>query len=375
MLIGLLAACLPPVGTLVPMTAEVRAPSGIVVQVFDPGRNDAEFRGCDAGECRIMIHRREAVAGGWRTRPFDERGFGPVVVLPEEALARVVRLPDCAPAPTPETPREVRRPARREGFRLPPLDARLTTPLAPATPPAADPPVAAVIARAVVAAPVEPPAEPYPGLRISAPSEASPAPVEPGRFTTADGRVSGRVLPDGRVQFEGRGGIVPLDDPAPVKGNPWDRIPPLEGGVGVAGEGLNALDGADIYAPQKRAFLEETRAERLALYRRHRRAAELDHSALHAACSAAIRDLEGDARKARLFLLWAEIAPQDDPVAQASAAAARRHVERQIRERLPREAGGYSLAELIELNLCRGPPLFDPYGDPGLPVQVADGCE
>lgn len=377
MLIGLFAACLPPVGTLLPLTAEVRAPSGVVVRVFDPRRTDAEFRGCVDGECRIMMHGRERQGAAWVPRPFERRGFGPVVVLPIETFEQVVRLPACAPAPPVEAPesrppdRPVRRPRRQaRAFEPPPIDARLTTPLAPPRAPPSGPPVRTVIARAMI----DGPTDSLPGLSVAAPTSAGREATQAGRFTTQDRRVSGRVLPDGRVHFEGGPTVQSLDDPAPVKGNPWDRFPPMAGGVGGRGEGLNALDGADIYAPQKRAFLEETRAERFEMYRRHRRSRLVDHSALHRACAAAL-DLPAAARKTRLFLLWDEVETAPAAEAQASADAARHYIEEVIRARLPRGAGGYSVEEIIELNLCRAPPLFDPYADPDLPAQVARRCE
>jgi hypothetical protein len=146
------------------------------------------------------------------------------------------------------------------------------------------------------------------------------------------------------------------------------------GGVGGRGEGLNALDGADIYAREKRLFLERTAPQRAAMRRAQRRRALADHRALHAACNAAVEQMSGEARRTRLFMLWDEVADHPLPDAVASARSARAYIERIVRERLPRRSGGYSLDELVRLNLCRAPPLFDPYADPELPDRVAAAC-
>lgn len=376
--IGLLTACLPAVGTVLPLKSPLRVPTGVVVQVFSPARNDAEFRGCDADTCRVMLHARRQGPNGWQPVPFDERGFGPVVELPRELLARTVRLPTCQPDPAPPAPApRRRRRVVRAAIPVAPPSAQQRSTEQPETHPSntpprpptwADrapfaPPPHVLSARATPHAPDAPP-----GLDLSTPTAPVEAPAQVGPFVTSGGRVSGEILPDGRVRFDPPP-IVTLEAAGPdlAPRSPLDA--PRLLGVGGRGEGLNALDGADIYAREKRLFLERTAPERAAMRAAARRQALVDHQALYAACDAAMR-LDGAARRARLFALWDEVSQAPLPDATASTRSVRAYLERRIRAELPRDAGGYPLDELMRLNRCRPPPLFDPYAE----LETAPPC-
>lgn len=290
--------CLPIVGRTTTLQRPVEAHVGVVVRVFGAGTHDAEFRGCDdlAATCELRLHRRR----DGRPMPLGQRGFGALVVLPRDALFDYIEPPDCArPQPRREEVKRERPPMRRA-----------PTPTAPVAPPieAAAVPVDPTLARIAAAPPPQqllaelgdgalsggvgeaPPlvALPEPGLRVGLTPRVAVEVDEAGQVTFHDAvelRGPGQMEPHRRYRVAGVG---PFDlawsgqygEPDaldPASASEREARDGASAGLGVGGtaEGLNALDGVDIDAPAKRAYMAATRPARLARAEAHRRRATL----------------------------------------------------------------------------------------------------
>ncbi len=284
--------CLPEEGTTLEIDEPIRAHLGVVVRVFTHPEFEAELRSCAHGECGVNVHRRSRWRGGWRRS--DPSGLGESVVIPEAELAAHLRLPPCE-AVEPQIVRTRRRPKRPIAEPAPPTPPKV----APPEPPE---PAAARLAAA-------PPPDEL--LRRVASGELGGAPVgeaevgvwrlpDVGETMALDGRVAVEVDEEGRVTFSrnmglrGPGsvaanqsyevlGVGPFslgfqgqyEDPEAADPGTGDQQLARQGlpagGAEMRGEGLNALDGVDIDAPLKRAFMAatwEARVERARAFRR-----------------------------------------------------------------------------------------------------------
>lgn len=380
--------CLPPVGRLMPLAEPLVAQLGVLDITFDPDRHDAEFRGCalDGGAtCELSLHKRVEREGAWVTASFEERGFGEAVTVPRDALAAAVRLPPCVepeppPPPVKTPPKPVKKPRRAPKRRAP----------EPAPPPGPDADPEAIARARIAGAPgVEALVEGayHPGITFN--DRPAPAPLfvvpEPGERLRIDERVVVEVAEDGTVTFH----RAPAGPPAETGwwlqqpdratgGRHRSKAQALMESQAIAGmqatargEGLNALDGADIDAPIKRAYMEATRAARMAMYaEQRRRALNLAIFRLEDQL-AAVRDSEVRAaeKAAAVFRLWAEASNETEAAVDgrhASAGAeARDHVESFVRRAWRRAPAGFDRAALVELHRANGwvpgKPVFDPY--------------
>jgi hypothetical protein len=363
--------CLPRVGETLRLKQALRAQAGIVVRVFEPYRNDAEFRGCEAGVCGLMVHRRQRDGARWVPVPAEARGFGEDLSVPQEDLHRLVVLPACAAPVEPEPPVPKR---RRRVRRAKPRRAPVPVEPAPVEPTPVEPAPVHDNARVVVApspqalfrqvgGDLEGPTVDGAGIK----AEVGPfGVIAPGTEVPLNRRVMAVIGDDGRLSFAANAkpsaiGGMPIDpEHDGLVGDTLDGFMPMQGGIGGSGEGLNALDGVDIDGPLKEAFAKATFEQRFGLYRKARKRAVATSLGV---LVGRLRALEMSTQspveqRVGLFLLWDEYADSTDPAAHTAfedaGAQARALIEDWARQ--PGRFGGQGFAEdeLDALNRAAG---------------------
>lgn len=151
----------------------------------------------------------------------------------------------------------------------------------------------------------------------------------------------------------------PRDDDAteeekPQHGDQDAAVLPVIGGGFDATDALMRANGMDPYAAAKLKWLDETRAERMEMRRRHRLielAKSTQNMQRHLARLWARPGLDDAARRAALFELWDDCADTGDAALAEACTRTRAAVIGFIRARLPAgSAAAYSAEELRALN-------------------------